>query len=47
MSRMRWSWQELQETPVYVRRYCLDILGMIAEHEKQEARRAERKGNRA
>lgn len=43
MKRMHWSWTELQATPVYVRRYCLDMLGMLGEHERQESARAERK----
>lgn len=28
---------------MYVRRYCLDILGMLSERERQEARRAQAK----
>jgi hypothetical protein len=43
MRRMHWSWDQLQATPLYVRRYALDFLGMIAEHEDQETKRAERK----
>lgn len=43
MRRMHWSWEQLQATPLYVRRYCLDILGMLSEHEEQEMKRAERK----
>ncbi|MFI0914230.1 hypothetical protein [Streptomyces abikoensis] len=39
MRRMHWSWEQLQATPVYVRRYCLDILGMLAEHEQRESER--------
>lgn len=34
MRRMHWSWEQLQATPGYVRRYCLDFLGLIAEQEK-------------
>ncbi|MFE9844671.1 hypothetical protein [Streptomyces goshikiensis] len=44
---MHWSWEELQATPMYVRRYCLDILGMIGEHERQENERAEARAERA
>lgn len=43
MKRMHWSWDELQATPLYVRRYCLDILNMLGEHEQQETRRAQAK----
>ncbi|MFD9564342.1 hypothetical protein [Streptomyces sp. NPDC059994] len=43
---MHWSWEQLQATPLYVRRYCLDIIGMIAEQEDREAKRAEAKANR-
>ena len=46
MRRMHWSWEQLQETPSYVRRYCLDILGMISEHEDQEAQRARARAER-
>ncbi|MEV8324506.1 hypothetical protein [Kitasatospora sp. NPDC056731] len=40
MRRMHWSWAELQETPGYVRRYCADFLGLIAEQEQAERQRA-------
>jgi hypothetical protein len=39
MSRMHWSWEELRATPMYVRRYCADIIAMQAEHEQQQERR--------
>lgn len=47
MRRMHWSWDELQATPVYVRRYCLDFLNAVAEAEEREndrARSAQRMG---
>ena len=47
MKRMHWSWDQLQATPVYARRYCLDFLGMLSEHESQEAKRAEVRAKRA
>ncbi|WP_164543457.1 hypothetical protein [Streptomyces mobaraensis] len=47
MRRMRWSWTQLQDTPVYVRRYCLDFLGLIAEHERRESEREQRRAERA
>lgn len=40
MHRMPWSWRELQETPMYVRRYCWDFLNAIAEQEQRENDRA-------
>lgn len=46
MRRMRWSWEQLQQTPVYVRRYCLDFLGMIGTHEEREAESERRKAER-
>ncbi|MCY0917060.1 hypothetical protein OS965_02565 [Streptomyces sp. H27-G5] len=46
MKRMHWSWEQLQQTPMYVRLYCLDILGMIGEHEERENRRAQAKSER-
>lgn len=46
MRRMHWSWEQLQQTPVYVRRYCLDFLGMIAEQEEREMERERRRAER-
>lgn len=46
MRRMHWSWDQLQATPLYVRRYALDFLGMISEHEEKEASRARAKADR-
>lgn len=46
MRRMHWSWEQLQDTPSYVRRYTLDFLGMISEHEEHEAKRARVKAER-
>jgi hypothetical protein len=47
MKRMKWSWAELQATPMYVRRYCLDFLNAIAEHEQAENDRMQRQTERA
>ncbi|MEU4296340.1 hypothetical protein [Kitasatospora aureofaciens] len=41
MRRMHWSWAELQETPDYVRRYCVDFLALIAKQERDEHERAQ------
>ncbi|MBX7464974.1 hypothetical protein K1Y80_02610 [Streptomyces sp. MAG02] len=40
MKRMKWSWEQLEATPMYVRRYCIDFLGAIAEREQAENDRA-------
>lgn len=42
MRRMHWSWTDLQETPVYVRRYCADFLGLIAEAEEAQQEKQKR-----
>jgi hypothetical protein len=47
MREMRWSWKQLHdETPPYVRRYCLDLMMVRrrVEHEKAEQRERERRG---
>lgn len=46
MRRMHWSWEQLQQTPAYVRRYTLDFLGMVSKHEEREAEREQRKAER-
>jgi hypothetical protein len=46
MRRMHWSWDDLQATPMYVRRYCIDFLNAIAEREQAEHDRAQREANR-
>lgn len=42
MLGMRWSWTDLENTPPYVRRYCLDLLNIRrqaeADHAKKQAR---------
>jgi hypothetical protein len=47
MRKMHWSWEQLQATPLYVRRYCLDTISMIAEQERRENERAQAKADRA
>lgn len=48
MRGMRWSWDDLQATPRYVRRYCWDLLQarLKAEHDHIEASKpkGERRG---
>ncbi|RCH70435.1 hypothetical protein DT019_02820 [Streptomyces sp. SDr-06] len=47
MKRMKWSWDELQATPMYVRRYTLDFLNALAEREQAENDRMQRQADRA
>ncbi|MEV5944421.1 hypothetical protein [Streptomyces sp. NPDC051994] len=47
MKRMKWSWNDLQATPMYVRRYCIDFLNAIAEREQAENDRMQRQTERA
>lgn len=46
MREMGWTWQELQDTPLYVRRYVWDLIltRRQAEHDAQE--RANRRADR-
>ncbi|RLU78174.1 hypothetical protein CTZ27_37710 [Streptomyces griseocarneus] len=46
MRRMHWSWDELQQTPAYVRRYALDFLGLIAQQEHRAQDQARREADR-
>lgn len=46
MKRMRWSWNQLQQTPFYVRRYCADFLGLIAEAEEKDRKKQKRRQSR-
>jgi hypothetical protein len=46
MRQMHWSWEQLQATPTYVRRYSWDLLQAraTAEREANERARNEAKG---
>ena len=46
MRGMRWSWAELQDTPLYVRRYCWDLLNARAQAEHDRIEAAKPKGDR-
>lgn len=46
MKHMGWSWNDLQSTPLYVRRYCWDIACAQAAQEQAEIERAERRSGR-
>lgn len=43
MREMGWTWQELQQTPAYVRRYCGDLLAARREAEAKAIEREQRK----
>lgn len=43
MRQMRWSWEQLQATPYYVRRFCADFLGLIDEAEEAARKKADRR----
>jgi hypothetical protein len=48
MHEMKWSWEELQATPLYVRRYCWDMIQIRrqAEHDEiEEAKREAKQGH--
>jgi hypothetical protein len=42
MEHMGWSWPDLEATPLYVRRFCLDIAGIRKRCEAERQRRAGR-----
>lgn len=37
MREMKWSWEQYQATPPYVRRFCFDFVQMIFEEEQRQA----------
>jgi len=39
MQGMGWSWRQLEETPPYVRRFCLDLLSVKRRIAKENADR--------
>jgi hypothetical protein len=41
MADMGWSWQELEATPVYVRRFCLDISAIRKRCEAERRNRSQ------
>lgn len=47
MKRMHWSWDQLQATPMYVRRFCIHFLTALAEREQAENDRMQRQTERA
>lgn len=40
MREMRWSWQDLQDTPLYVRHYVADLMAIRREAENREIEKA-------
>lgn len=47
MHAMGWTWQELEATPAYVRRYCWDLLMAKREAEKHAVDREQRRQPKA
>lgn len=43
MHEFGWTWQELQDTPYYVRRYTWDLLSIKREAQQAAAKRAQRR----
>lgn len=43
---MGWSWADLQDTPMYVRRYCWDLLQIKRKAERDAIEAANRRGDR-
>jgi hypothetical protein len=42
MREMRWSWDDFQNAPLYVRRYCWDLMNI---RRRVEGERAERRSS--
>jgi hypothetical protein len=47
MHEMRWSWDALQATPTYVRRYCWDLIQIRRQVEQDRQEKARREAERA
>lgn len=43
---MNWTWEALQQTPLYVQRYCWDLLQIKRKAEKEALERAKREAKR-
>ena len=41
-----WSWRDLQEAPVYVTRFCIDLLSIKRRVMREKAEQANRGGGR-
>jgi hypothetical protein len=46
MREMGWSWDDLEATPMYVRRFCSDLLWLRRQAEAEEIKKAEREASR-
>lgn len=44
--RIAFSWRDLEETPAYVRRFCLDLLSIKRRVSREKAEQANRGGGR-
>jgi hypothetical protein len=43
---LAWSWRELQDTPVYVTRFCIDLLAIKRRVMREKSEQANRGGGR-
>lgn len=43
---MGWSWSDLQDTPMYVRRYCWDLLQIKRQAELDAIKKAKKRQGR-
>lgn len=43
---MGWSWDDLERTPAYVVRYCVDLMFIRREAEAEEMERQQREAQR-
>jgi hypothetical protein len=41
---LAWSWRELQETPAYVVRFCIDLLAIKRRVMREKSEQANRSG---
>jgi hypothetical protein len=46
MREMGWSWDELERTPTYIRKYCADLMSIRRRAENAARERAARKPHR-
>jgi hypothetical protein len=44
MHELRWSWRELEETPLYVRQFCWDFIMRRRRVQNEQREHAQREG---
>lgn len=47
MAEYHWSWEDLQATPLYVRRVCMDFMQAKFAHENEEIDRSRSRADEA